>query len=50
VWAVLVAMMGVIWTVPIWRRQKPTPLRSADDLDAQLRAGRISLLHFYSDF
>ena len=50
VWAGLIAFMAVIWTVPIWRRQKPTPLRSPDDLDAQVRAGCMSLLHFYSDF
>jgi hypothetical protein len=43
-------MMAGIWTVPIWRRQKATPIRSADELSAQVRAGRISLLHFYSDF
>ena len=49
-WAALVAFMALIWTVPIWRRQNPTPLRSPDDLDARLRAGCMSLLHFYSDF
>lgn len=49
-WAALIAFMALIWTVPIWRRQKPTPLRSPEELEAQMRTGRISLLHFYSDF
>ena len=49
-WAALVAAMGIIWTVPIWRRQKPSLLRSVEEIEQQLRGGKISLLHFYSDF
>ena len=49
-WAALGAAIAVIWTVPVWRRQNATALSSADDFQQQLRAGRISLLHFYSDF
>ena len=49
-WAALLIAILVIWTVPIWRRQQATALPSADDLQKRLRAGRISLLHFYSDF
>ena len=49
-WVVLVTVIAVIWTIPVWRRQKETALSSADDFQQQLPAGRISLLHFYSDF
>ena len=49
-WAALVAMMAVIWTMPVWRRQKATGIRSPEELQDRLRAARISLLHFYSDF
>ena len=49
-WVALLIPILVIWTVPIWRRQQATALSSADDFQQRLRAGRISLLHFYSDF
>ena len=49
-WAALILAILVFWTVPIWRRQEATALSSADDFQQRLRAGRISLLHFYSDF
>ena len=49
-WAALVAAMGILWTVPIWRRQEPSPLRSVEEIEQQLRGGTISFLHFYSDF
>ena len=49
-WAVLVAAIAVIWTVPIWRREKATALASPDDLGKRVRGGRPSLVHFYSDF
>ena len=50
VWAALVAFMAVLWTVPIWRKEKATPLASANDLDRQIKSGRPSVVHFYSDF
>jgi hypothetical protein len=49
-WAALVACMAILWTVPIWRRGKATPLVSVDDLELRIRGGRPSLLHFFSDF
>ena len=49
-WVALLIAILVIWTVPIWRRHEATALLSADDFQQRLRAGRISLLHFYSDF
>ena len=49
-WLALLIAILVIWTVPIWLRQEATALLSADDFQQRLRAGRISLLHFYSDF
>jgi hypothetical protein len=49
-WAALVASMAILWTVPIWRREKATPLASADELGKRVAGGRPSLVHFYSDF
>ncbi|MGH9786932.1 MAG: hypothetical protein ACRD88_22400 [Terriglobia bacterium] len=49
-WAALIAFMAAVWTVPVWRRQKATGIRSPEELQSRLRAGRISLVHFYSDF
>ena len=49
-WAALVASMAVLWTVPIWRREKTTPLASADELGQRIRGGRPSVVHFFSDF
>jgi hypothetical protein len=49
-WALLVAVIAIIWTVPIWRREKATALTSPEDLSARVRAGLPSVVHFYSDF
>jgi len=49
-WAALAACMAMLWSVPIWRREKTTPLASADDLEQRIRSGQPSLLHFFSDF
>ncbi len=49
-WAALAACAAILWTVPLWRREKATALVSADDFGARLRGGRPSLVHFYSDF
>ena len=49
-WLALLIAILVIWTVPIWLRHEATALSSSDDFQQRLRAGRISLLHFYSDF
>ena len=49
-WAALLTFMAILWTVPIWRREKATPLASADDLGPRIRDGRPSVVHFYSDF
>jgi len=49
-WAALVASIAIIWTVPVWRREKATGLASPEDLGARVRSGRPSVVHFYSDF
>jgi hypothetical protein len=50
IWAALAACMAILWTVPIWRREKATPLASADDLGERIRGSRASVVHFFSDF
>jgi hypothetical protein len=49
-WAALFACIAIIWTVPIWRREKATVLASPEDLGKRVRGGQPSLVHFYSDF
>ena len=49
-WAALVMFMAILWTVPIWRRERTTPLASADDLRQRIRNGQPTLVHFFSDF
>ena len=48
--AALLAFMTILWTIPIWRREKATLLASADDLGTRISRGQPSLLHFYSNF
>ena len=50
VWAALLAFMTILWTIPIWRQEKATPLTSPDDLGVRISRGQPSLLHFYSNF
>ena len=49
-WIAFGGAMAVVWGLPIWLRRKPTAVHSPDEVIQQLQAGRISLLHFYSDF
>jgi hypothetical protein len=49
-WGALLASIAIIWTVPIWRREKATALASPEDLGQRVRGGRPSVVHFYSDF
>ena len=49
-WVALVASMAILWTLPVWRRQKASAFASAEDLGQRLGGGRPSILHFYSDF
>lgn len=49
-WIALGAAMAVVWGVPFWLRRKPSGAQSPGEVGRLLRSGRITLLHFYSDF
>ena len=49
-WIALGAAMAVVWGIPFWLRRKPAEVQTTEEVGRLLRSGRITLLHFYSDF
>ncbi len=49
-WIALGAAVTVVWGLPFWLRRKPSAAPSAEEVGLLLRSGRVTLLHFYSDF
>ena len=49
-WIALGAAMAVVWGLPFWLRRKPSTAKTTEEVGLLLRSGKITLLHFYSDF
>ena len=49
-WIALGAAMALVWGLPFWLRRKPSAAQTTEEVGRLLRSGRITLLHFYSDF
>ncbi len=49
-WIALGAAMAVVWGLPFWLRRKPSAAQTTEEVGQLLRSGRVTLLHFYSDF
>ena len=49
-WFASIVALALLWSLPFRFRRKPSPFASPQQLRQQLGAGRITLLHFYSDF